>query len=131
MSTKDKKLSEQISEFLNLLNAVAPSYQYAYDKVGEQDKLTQDILHSLELENLKYNERAKLATQLQQVRRSRRGYRDMVEELEPIAEFAKNNKKFLDMLRQCLGEVRKQEKYHENRRYFPRIIKQSEGNRKE
>lgn len=124
--TKDKKLSEQISDFLNLVSGACTSYKYMYDKVNEQDKLTQDILHSLELENLKYQERAKLATQLQQVRRSRRGYKDSVEELAPIIDFAEKNKKFLDLLKQCLGEVRKQEKYHSNRKYFPRIVKEEQ-----
>lgn len=118
----EQKLSEQISDFLNLLTSATASYKYMNDKMEEQNKLTQDILHALELENLHYKECAKLATQLKKVRRSRRGYKDSVEELEPIVNFVENNKKFLDMLRQCLGEVRKQEKYHSKRRYFPRIV---------
>lgn len=121
---KEQKLSEQISDFLNLLASAPTSYKYMSDKMEEQDKLTQDILHALELENLSYKECAKLATQLKKVRRSRRGYKDSVEELEPIVSFVENNKRFVDALRQCLGEVRKQEKYHSKRRYFPRIITQ-------
>ena len=44
-----------------------------------------DLLHKLEIENLTRDERAKLATELRDCRRLRRKYKDVVEELEPIA----------------------------------------------
>lgn len=37
-------------------------YQLNSDKIVEMDKITQDYLHSLELDGLKYEERAKIAT---------------------------------------------------------------------
>lgn len=119
----DNKLSEQISDFVKLLNGAKPSYDYFYDKMTTTEKLTQDILHKFELEDLKYEERAKLATTLQKTRRERRAYKDCVEELEAIRNFADKNKQFINALNQLIGTVRKVEKYHESRRYFPRIIK--------
>ena len=62
--SEERKISEVIADFVKFLNNAQFSYTYMLEKMGEQDKITQDILHQLELENLKYNERAKLATHL-------------------------------------------------------------------
>lgn len=125
MADANEKLSEQISDFIKLINSAVPSFNYFYDKMLEQDKITQDILHKLELEDVKYNERARLATELQKVRRDRRKYKDCVEELELIKNFALDdkNKKFINNLGQLVGAVRKVEKYHADRHYFPRVVK--------
>lgn len=66
----DKKLSENISDFLNLMSDAGASYEYMKEKLNETDKATQDILHTLELENPDYKERAKLAKELQKIRRA-------------------------------------------------------------
>ena len=117
------KVSEVISEFVKFLNDANFSYTYMLEKMSEQEKVTQDILHSLELDDLKYNERAKLATRLAEVRKQRRIYKDAVEELEPVSDFLADNKKLLNNLGALVGNVRKQEKYHSNRQYYPRIVK--------
>lgn len=116
------KVSEVISEFVKFLNDANFSYTYMLEKMSEQEKVTQDILHSLELDDLKYNERAKLATRLAEVRKQRRIYKDAVEELEPVSDFLADNKKLLNNLGALVGNVRKQEKYHSNRQYYPRIV---------
>lgn len=120
------KVSEVISEFVKFLNNAHFSYTYMLEKMNEQEKVTQDILHSLELDDLKYNERAKLATRLAEVRKQRRIYKDAVEELEPVSDFLEDNKKLLNNLGALVGNVRKQEKYHSNRQYYPRIVEKDE-----
>lgn len=124
----EKKLSEQLSDFLSLINGVKASYDYFHSKMIEQDKATQDLLHTLELENLGYRERAKLSTKMRDIRRVRRVCKDSVEELKPLLEYIEHNKKAIDNLRNTLGELRKQERYHENRRYYPRIIRGGDKN---
>lgn len=126
--TKEKKSSEYIEEFLNFLSDVKSKYNFAFDEVNQQDKLTQDYLHSIELDNLKYEERNKIATKLVINRKDRRYYKDIVEEYEPIVEFLDdpNNKKIVNQLTQVLGKVRKQEGYHEKRTYIPRVLKEGE-----
>ena len=119
----EKTLSEQLADFLDLLKDVPASYNYMVDNMKEQDAATQDILHSYELDDLKYKERAKLSTTLGQVRKKRRAYKDGVEELEPLFKFVNDNKRFLDNLRNVLGDVRKAEKYHSGRKYYPRLLK--------
>lgn len=124
---KEKKSSEYIEEFLNFLSDVKSKYNFAFDEVNQQDKLTQDYLHSIELDNLKYEERNKIATKLVINRKDRRYYKDIVEEYEPIVEFLDdpNNKKIVNQLTQVLGKVRKQEDYHEKRTYIPRVLKEN------
>jgi len=122
----DKKPSEYISEFLNFISEAQSHYKFCYEEMETQDKLTQDYLHMLELDDLKCGERSKLATKLAINRKDRRYYRDRVEELEPIVRFFEDpqNKKVFDKLKEVLGQTRKAENYHKNRIYIPRVLKE-------
>lgn len=123
------KPSEQLTNFLNFISAAQSHYIFCDEEMKKQEKLTQDYLHSLELDNLNCGERSKLATKLAINRKDRRYYKDRVEELEPIITFfaEPQNKKVLDKLQQVLGQVRKQESYHKDRIYIPRVIKDGEN----
>ena len=132
------KTSKNIENFLNFYDAVKREYDIASDMVNQCDKLTQDLLHRLELESLSTGEKNKIATQLKYCRKDRRYWKDIVEELESFvtmfnqteASLSDNKKKaeveanrrFINMLRETLGKTRKQESYHANRSYKPRII---------
>lgn len=65
---KNKKqtpaFSENISAICRMFDDAIKDYQWNDEKVAEMDRLTQDYLHKLELDGLKYEERAKVATQL-------------------------------------------------------------------
>lgn len=89
-----------------------------------EERITQDYLHKLELEGLNCRERSKIATQLVTNRQARRTYKDAVEELEPIVAFFEDpqNRRFINNLAQLLGQVRKVENYHKNRLYIPKVI---------
>lgn len=123
----DKKSSEYISEFLNFIATAQVQHRLYKDEVELQEKLTQDYLHSLELDELKRDERSKVATKLAINRKDRRYYKDRVEELEPIVQFFEEpqNKKVLDKMKQVLGVVRKSEAYHKDRKYIPRVLKEN------
>ena len=123
----NKLPSEYITEFLNFVSDAQSHYKFCYDEVNEHDKLTQNFLHSFELDGLKCNERSKLATKLETHLKDRRYYKDRVEELESIVQFFEEpqNKKVLDRLKsQVLGQVRKAEAYHKDRTYIPRTRKE-------
>jgi hypothetical protein len=122
----DKKPSEYISEFLNFVSEAQSQYRFCSEEAEIQEKLTQDYLHSLELDGLKRDERSKIATKLMINRKDRRYYKDRVEEFEPIVQFfdEPQNKKMLDKLKQVLGQVRKAENYHKDRVYIPRVLKE-------
>lgn len=122
----DKKPSEYLTEFLNFVAEAQSQYRFCSEEVSNQDKLTQDYLHSLELDGLKCDERSKVATKLAVNRKDRRYYKDRVEELEPIVQFFEEpqNKKMLNSMKQVLGVVRKSELYHKDRKYVPRVLKE-------
>jgi hypothetical protein len=122
----DKKPSEYISEFLNFVAEAQVQYRLCSEEEDKQEKLTQDYLHSLELDDLKCNERSKIATKLAVNRKDRRYFKDRVEEFEPIVKFFEDqqNKKMLDKLKEVLGQVRKQENYHKYRTYIPKVLKE-------
>lgn len=125
--------SKNIEAFLNFYVQAKVDYSIAYDNVNRCDKLTQDLLHKLELEKLSCGEKNKIATQLKYCRKDRRYWKDITEELEPFMQLfnaidntkkneAECNKRFINMLRTALGNIRRQESYHANRQYKPRII---------
>lgn len=122
--TNDKKTSLNISEFLNFVTNAKIQYDIAYEEMKTQEKLTQDYLHSLELDSLNYSDRSKLATKLATNRKDRRYYKDRVEEFGPIVKFFEEpqNKAVLNKLKYILGETRKAESYHQDRTYTPKVL---------
>lgn len=132
------KVSKNIENFLNFYDAVKRDYDTAFEMVNQCDKLTQDLLHRLELENLSTGEKNKIATQLKYCRKDRRYWKDIVEETESFVNMfnqteaslsdgkkkaeVEANRRFINMLREALGKTRRQEGYHANRSYKPRII---------
>ena len=125
----DKNPSEYLTEFLNFVAEAQSQYKFCSEEVNNQDKLTQDYLHSLELDGLKRDERSKVATKLAINRKDRRYYKDRVEEFEPIVQFFDDpqNKKMLDKLKQVLGALRKVEGHHKDRKYIPRVLRRDKN----
>lgn len=121
---QSKLPSEYISDYLNSVDKARVDYKYCLDAMKREDCITQDYLHKLELEDLSYHERSRVAVGLAENRKSRRDFKDTVEELEPIVNFFEDpqNQNFIKRLRQLLGQVRKVEEKHQNRFYTPREL---------
>lgn len=116
--------SQIIKEFLDFVDRARSEYNFNLESMKNEDRITQDYLHKLELEGLNCRERSKIATQLAYNRQARRNYKDAVEELEPIVEFFEDpkNRSILNSLSQLLGQVRKVESYHKRRFYVPKVV---------
>lgn len=115
------KKSKIISDFLLLLDECVKSEQYYIEELTELDKYTQDLLHHLELDKINTSEKNKIATKLKKCRQQRRIAKDKKEELELIVNFYNNNnKKSMDKLKYCLGDIKKIENYHNKRSYVPK-----------
>ena len=100
------KFSPYISDAIKMMERAAADYEWCGAEQHRLEQLTQDYLHSLELDGLNYAERAKVATRLAQCRRDRRECKDAVEILEPLV----------------LGKTRKVEEKMATRRYYPRVL---------
>lgn len=116
--------SEIISAVCRMFDDAVKDYEWSKDKIEEANLLTQDYLHSLELDGLKYDERAKLATQLAKCRQERRAHKDTMMILEPLVQYlcTDKGKQLVNLLREVLGKTRKVEEQMKNRVYFPRVL---------
>lgn len=126
---KESSPAKVLEEFLNAVAASKQEYQYAYDAVNEEDRRLQDLLHEMEFAPNKA-ERNRSATKLQQSRRRRREYKDMVKKNEKLAKFFEEPKNWetLNRMRQLLGQQRKEEEYLASERtYKPRMSQEAEG----
>lgn len=82
----DKKPSEVIFNFLNFLETAKREYESAFEDVGVEDSKVQTFLHDMELAPNK-NERNKVATRLQQSRKTRRKAKDKAQLYECVHHF--------------------------------------------
>jgi len=126
---KNRKLtSENLAEFLNFMKEVEIEYSTALSMMKKCENLECDLLHQLEIEKLSVSDKNKLATKLRDCLRDRRYYKNIVEEDAPLANIIGDVdiKKTVHRLEQVLGQIRKAESYHDNRKYYPRIMKYEE-----
>ena len=126
---KESSPAKALEEFLNAVAASKQEYQYAYDAVNEEDRRLQDLLHEMEFAPNKA-ERNRSATKLQQSRRRRREYKDMVKKNEKLVKFfeEQKNREILNRMCQLLGQQSKEEEYLASERtYKPRMSQEVEG----
>lgn len=117
---EDAMTSEQIDRFLTWLRDCEQRFHMAEADEQESNSATQDILHSLELEDHEYRDFAKLGKELRQVRRKRREAKDTLSVLAPVLDWVEANRAVIKSLERLLGDVRKVEKYTKNRIYTAR-----------
>ena len=103
-----------ISNFVKTINDARSIYNTNEELMKEQDLLTQDLLHKLELENLNAPEMMKVASKLKECRKVRRYHKDILEEVSPIVSFIEDpsNRAAMKKIERLLGDVRKQKNKH-------------------
>lgn len=127
-----KKCSENVADFLGFLRQAQEDYNIAKSMDSDMEKETQDILHRIELGENTYHEYAKLSRGLKEVRQKRREAKDKWTQLEPIVNWAAEHEETIKSIEKLLGEVRKIERFEENRYYIPKteIVSQILGDEK-
>lgn len=116
----DKQVSEPIESFLAYCRDCGQRYRMAIDDEEEMNRITQDILHEIELEEHDYHGYAKLSKELKATRQKRREAKDTIKCLLPIVNWVESNASVLKNMERLLGDVRKAEKSLENRVYAKR-----------
>lgn len=113
-----------ISDFCKMVEGAKSDYEWNRAEITRLERLTQDYLHKLELENLSYAERAKVATQLARCRQMRRASKDTVEILEPFIDFidTERGRQLMNLMRETLGKTRKAEERMNTRTYRYRVL---------
>lgn len=116
-----ENVSKYIEDFLSFLKDCSESYRIAEEEEFEQNNITQDILHSIELQDHNYYEYAAISKELKSVRKKRRNAKDTMSIIAPVISWISQNEKTIKSLENLLGTVRKAERSTENRIYTPRI----------
>ncbi len=72
MKQEQNQPSQIIKTFLDFVESARSEYNFNLESMKNEERITQDYLHKLELEGLNCRERSKIATQLVQNRQARR-----------------------------------------------------------
>lgn len=112
--------SKVIDDFLKFLRDAKMDYAVNQDIETEAEKETQDILHTIELDDISYHEYARLSKALKTIRQRRRAAKDRCIRLEPVVTWCNSSEPLIKSLERLLGLVRKAEKSTENRMYVSR-----------
>lgn len=118
--------SENISGFLNFVNQAVKDYDWNTEQLEKLNKLTQDYLHKLELEDLSYKEKAKIGIQLSKIRKQRRLHKDSIELLTPLINYlnTEKGKQQKNSLNEVLGQIRRNENRLGDKKYYFRVLEE-------
>lgn len=116
MSEYDR-YSRKVSEFTEFLREIQEIYTEHKPLEHQADVQTQDILHTLELDPVKYRDCALLAIKLKEIRQERREAKDTVRHTQPIIDWIVANQKAVNTLSNLFGELKKLEKEDRQRQY--------------
>ena len=110
-------------DFFSKLSNLVSQYDVYFDYVNKANLATNDLLHKLELGKIEEGEtKTKLFTQLTNIRKDRRFYKDKVESLESVITYYDNNKNVLNQLKNIIGTSNKKYNNRVYRKYKPRIF---------
>lgn len=118
-------------EFVEHFRRLKEKYAFYNNAVQELDKATQDILHKLELDRLSSGEKCKWATQLSNIRKDRRYYKDKAEALKALIDCIDESKSFANEVNRfgnVAGNLRKNYSNRQYRKYAPKFIKEMKIN---
>ena len=123
------QFSKTLEDFAEMIRCAQSDYAWNSDEVNRLNKQTQDYLHKLELEDLDYSERAKVATALRNCRRLRRMSKDTVEVLEPFINFLNTDRgrNLINLTNEVLGQTRKVEERMTTRTYRYRVLEEEKN----
>lgn len=124
-----EKPSSELEQFLGFVAEANRIVDMANQWRVDTENETQDILHAIEIGNLSYQQNAKLAKKLREIRQQRREAKGVIEKYGAIADWVENNSKTINQLQSVLGATRKAENAIANKCYKQRtnILKETIG----
>ena len=120
---EDEMFSVVLKSHIDFLKNLRYEYRDCEEKLKVCNQTLQDYLHSLELDDLNYKQRAKIATQIAKLRKERREYKDRIQILEPIVKHLDNNHKIIiEDICNIIGNIKQIETRLEERVYTNRVL---------
>ncbi len=111
----EKHISSGIDSFLTFLREVEQNHSIFLSVEQDANDETQDILHIIELKEPGFSKTVELYDKLKEVRCKRRKAKDYILQTASIINWIDENKTVIKGLEKLLGEVRKNERYTQNR----------------
>jgi hypothetical protein len=119
MVTEAEELCETI---LRIFSNTSQKFDSNYEMIGRLDKETQDLLHEIELAEVKDTDKGyNLYVTLREIRRNRRQLRDENELLQPLVDLLKENEKFRQKLFKICSRIKEIERQQGERMYKARV----------
>ena len=115
-----EKFGPGLEAFLDYLRYASEPHNIALTSCSEAEAATQDLLHSLELEDRDRTYTERLARRMKKIRRERRLAKDTVLRSGPIVDWVEKNAAVIKSLERLFGEIRKAEAKTTDRIYIPR-----------
>lgn len=117
-------IPETIENFLKAIKQAQDDYTWCVEMEQLLNNLTQDYLHQLELVDMNYHQKARVAEALQRCRKNRRMVKNAISNLESLVDFLRSDrgKMAIGSLQQELGKARKATKNIDQRTYSPRVM---------
>lgn len=110
--------SNHIEDAIKFINEVKLKYRECGDYIDWARDATQDLLHTMELCVATVQERNKVYTQMQEIRRKRRVAKNEQAVLSPIMNWIQEHEKDIKSLEQLLGAVRRAEDNTNGAKYY-------------
>jgi hypothetical protein len=121
---KAKELTDQI---ISIIDEAGNAYDSFSKEQSKFDKMTEDLLHKIELTSLSASDGYKLCKQLQDIRRGRREIKDEMETLLKLCKSSKVIKQVCESVQTKISNIENQQVI---RGYKPRILKEMRVKRK-
>jgi hypothetical protein len=123
MTAPFENFYDKVKDCVEVMSLVKDAYNHIVTEIGNAEKERNDLLHEAEIiyENV-YNGWLR-HKQMQQVLQRRRAYKELEEDLRPIAAFVKEHSDAFAKLQSASKSIGKHiaERSSENRTYMPRI----------
>lgn len=116
----ERHISLGIDSFLTFLREMEQNHSIFMSIEQDANDETQDILHIIELKESGQAEIIELYDKLKEVRCKRRKAKDYILQTVPVINWIDENKTVIKGLEKLLGEVRKNERYTQNRIFTPK-----------
>lgn len=103
------------------LGSFKANFEQAKEDLSYYDRVTQDVLHAIELLDDQYEvDFSELTKELKEARQKRREAKDFIELAMPIYKVIEEHPELINKLRQAHSQVSRIQKKHATRTYTPR-----------
>lgn len=113
---------QALTDFVDVMENAEKTFKQLYDRVGELERETSDLLHDFEFDKFYRTEGHRKARRLQAVRQERRAAKNTMELLYPLKEFARNNRQLRGNVKRIIKEIERVAAEQEARVYKPRVL---------